>query len=313
MLAGIHKSRITFPYAALKGWEWPVVDIVGERPGPRLAVIAGVHVNETSSIDATIRLQRTISPSSLRGRISIMPIVNLPAVSKWSQYVCPLDGKNINFSFPGRADGTFAEAMACAILNDWAADADVLVDLHGGDLCEEVAHFMVLQCTGDREFDEKAVAHARCFDAELIVKLDPSNMHKPARSCSGRALRGQHAAFAEAGRIGLIEEESVLYHYEGVLRLAGLMGMLDDTPPLRRAPVIANQYIWVPAPTSAVYRYRVEAGQKVEKGMMLAKAENTYGESIGGVVAPADGYILWTLTHALVEEGNFIMGLAVPE
>src|SRR5262245_31569063 len=168
---GVHRSQLTFPYPALEGWSWPALDIVGQKPGPRLAVMAGIHVNETSSIEAAIRLQKAITPSALAGRISIIPIINLPAVPHRSQYVCPLDNKNINFSFPGRRDGTFAEAMAYAILNDWAADADVLVDLHGGDLCERVAHFMVVQCTGDDEFDRRALSLALSFDAELVVSL----------------------------------------------------------------------------------------------------------------------------------------------
>jgi uncharacterized protein len=308
---GVHRSSITFPYPALSGWRWPAVDIVGRRAGPRLAVMAGVHVNEVSSIEAIIRLQRAIDPSELSGRISIIPILNLPAVPERSQYVCPLDNKNINFSFPGRPEGTFAEAIAHAILNDWAADADVLVDLHGGDLCETVSHFMVVQCSGNPDFDDTALAYARCFDAQVIVRLSPSHMQIAGRSCTGRALRGQHAAFAEAGQIGLIEERNVAFHLEGVLRLAAHLGMIPSAPPRRREPVVADKYVWIPAPADALYRYRVEAGQKVAKGMVLATGEDTCGAGLAEVLAPEDGYILWTLTHPLVQRDSFIMGLAV--
>src|SRR3546814_3561237 len=47
---------------------------------------------------------------------------------------------------------SFSEALADALLNEWAADADVLIELHGGDLCEDVAPFTVLQLTGDARF-----------------------------------------------------------------------------------------------------------------------------------------------------------------
>jgi uncharacterized protein len=50
MEAGLHKTELTFDYPALAGWRWPAVEIVGQKPGPRLAIIAGIHVNETSSI-----------------------------------------------------------------------------------------------------------------------------------------------------------------------------------------------------------------------------------------------------------------------
>ena len=306
---GFHKQQLTFDYPALAGWSWPTLDIVGQRPGPRLAVIAGIHVNETSSIEAAIRLQRAVAPADLRGRISIMPVVNLPAIPLWSQYVCPLDGKNINFSFPGRPDGTFAEAVAHALLTDWAGDADCFVDLHGGDLCETVAHFTVCQTRGEAAFDARNLELARCFDAELIVRLDPSHLEAPGRSCTARAASGRHAAFAEAGRIGLIEEDNVAFHFEGVLRIAKLLGMIAEAPPPRREPEIVGRYHWVPAPVDGFYRYRVKAGQKVALGSVLAVAENTYGEPVAQVLAPADGWILWTLTHAFVTKDSFVMGV----
>ncbi|HXP74141.1 MAG TPA: succinylglutamate desuccinylase/aspartoacylase family protein [Stellaceae bacterium] len=306
---GIHKYELTFPYPSLAGWRWPVVDIVGQRPGPRLAVIAGVHVNETSSIEAAIRLQRAFAPAALTGRLSIIPIVNLPAVPLRTQYVCPLDDKNINFSFSGQPDGTFAEAIAWALLEDWARDADCFVDMHGGDLCENVAHFTVAQMIGDAAFDARNLDLAKCFDAQIVARLDPSHLRQPARSCTGRAQRRQAAAFAEGGRIGLIEEENVAYHVEGVQRIARYLGMIADAAPKRRQPAIIDRYLWIEAPVDGLYRYAVEPAQKVAKGTVLATAENTYGETLATVTAPEDGHVLWRITHALAPKGSFIVGL----
>jgi predicted deacylase len=308
---GIHKCELTFPYPSLDGWRWPAIDIVGQRPGPHLAVIAGVHVNETSSIEAAIRLQRAFAPADLKGRLSIIPVVNLPAVPLRTQYVCPLDEKNINFSFPGRPDGTFAEAIAWALLNDWARDADCFVDMHGGDLCENVAHFTVAQMVGDAEFDACNLDLAKCFDPQIVARLDPSHLKQPARSCTSRAQRRQHAAFAEGGRIGLIEEDNVAYHFAGVQRIANYLGMIETAPPKRREPTMIGRYLWVEAPVDGVYRYAVEPAQRVTKGAILAVAENTYGEALATVKAPEDGHILWRITHALAPQGSFILGLGV--
>lgn len=308
---GISSEEIVWPYPALSGWSWESVEIVGAQPGPRLAIIAGVHVNETSSIEAALRLQSLLDPVTLRGRVSILPLTNLPAVPHWSQYVCPLDGKNINFSFPGRPDGSFSEALAHALLNDWAHDADCLVDMHGGDLCEEVAHFTVSQRTGDAAFDARNLAIASCFDSQLIVQLDPSHIEAPGRSCTGRAGRRQHAAFSEAGRWGLIEEDNVLFHVEGVLRLAKLLGMIDDAPAPRRAPLLVDRYLWVPAPQAAFYRYRVKPGCNVSRGTVIAEGFDMRNRKVAEAVAPSDGHVLWTLTHALVARDQFIAGIGV--
>src|SRR5437588_9146940 len=106
---GIFRGELSFDAPALHGYRFPCVDIIGQQPGPRLCITAGVHVNEVSSIEAAIRLQCFFKPAMLRGSVSIIPVVNQPALPVYTQYTCPVDGKNINFSFPGRPDGSFTE------------------------------------------------------------------------------------------------------------------------------------------------------------------------------------------------------------
>jgi predicted deacylase len=150
---------------------------------------------------------------------------------------------------------------------------------------------------------------AQCFDADIIAKLDPSFLEQPARSCTGRAKRRQTAAFAEAGRIGLIEERNVAFHFEGVMRIANLLGIIEKAPPRRRAPQVITRYLWVAAPANGIYRYAVEPAEKVSKGALLATVEDVYGERIGEVTAPADGLVLWRITHALATKDSFVVGL----
>src|SRR5690606_32682199 len=55
---GIFQGEIEFSNPTLRDYRWPVCEIAGRRAGPKLCVTAGVHVNEVSSIEAAIRLQR---------------------------------------------------------------------------------------------------------------------------------------------------------------------------------------------------------------------------------------------------------------
>ena len=150
---------------------------------------------------------------------------------------------------------------------------------------------------------------AQCFDAEIVARLDPSFLDRPARSCTGRARLDQHAAFAEAGRIGLIEEDNVAYHFDGVLRVAKLLGMIDKAPAKEREAEIIDRYLWIKAPADGFYRYKIEPGDKVAKGALLASVENTHGDPIAMVTAPEDGLILWRITHALATKDSFVVGL----
>jgi uncharacterized protein len=311
--AGLRRGTLTFDNPRLRDWQWPMVEIRGARPGPHLCVMAGMHVNEVSSIEAAVQLQRRISPAQLRGSIAILPILNLPAVPGRVQYVCPIDGRNINFSFPGRADGSFSEALADAVLGEWAAEAEVLIDLHGGDLCENVAKFSICQMTGDRRHDETALALARCFDAEIIAALDPAEMAAPGRACTGRARAGRQAVMAEAGANGILDPVAIAYHLDGVLNVMTLLGMVDGPPiPAIRDQVVTRRYLWIEAPRPGLLHARAEPGMRVAQGQILARIVDILGDEIAQIRAPAAGLVLWRINHGMAGEGEKVFGLGLP-
>lgn len=304
-------SQRIFHSPVLQGWEWTTHEICASEPGPHLCVMAGIHVNEVSSIEAALQLIDRFKQTLWRGSISIMPVANPPALPFRSQHVCPIDGKNINFSFPGDHLGTFSEALADALLNEWAVEADCLIDLHGGDLCENVARFTVAPMSGDVEFDRFNLALAEAFGPDIIVQLQPDQLHQPGRSCSGRARQRKYAAFAEAGANGLIDKESVAFHRDGVLRVAELFGMLVvPEAAAHKEAFLAQEYHWVRAEADGWCSYAVEPGQQVERGQLLAWITDYAGNRRREILSPADGRLLWRCTHAVVTTSTDLMGIA---
>src|ERR1041385_1664661 len=79
----------------------PMWLINGVGEGPTLVVTAGIHAAEYASIAAALELGRSLDPASLSGRVIVVPIVDIPAFSARSIYICPLDGKNPNRVFLG--------------------------------------------------------------------------------------------------------------------------------------------------------------------------------------------------------------------
>lgn len=92
----------------------PMWLINGDEAGPTLVVTGGVHGAEYASIAAALEFGRSLEPRGLRGRVVVVPVLNLPGFAARSIYVCPLDGKNPNRVFPGDEGGTGSEQMA-----DW--------------------------------------------------------------------------------------------------------------------------------------------------------------------------------------------------
>ncbi|MGA8900908.1 MAG: succinylglutamate desuccinylase/aspartoacylase family protein, partial [Bradyrhizobium sp.] len=102
----------------------------GNVDGPTLVVTGGVHAAEYASIAAALEFGRSLDPANLRGRVIVVPVMNMPAFTARSIYVCPLDGRNLNRVFPGDASGTASEQIADWVFRNVISRADYYVDLH---------------------------------------------------------------------------------------------------------------------------------------------------------------------------------------
>lgn len=312
--SGIFRGQVRFDNPRLADYSWPLCEIRGRQPGPRLCVSAGVHVNEVSSIEAAVRLQRLFDPEAMRGSVSIIPLVNQPAAYKFCEYICPVDGKNINFSFPGNSGGTFSEALCDAIMNEWCAAADCYVDMHGGDLREKVSRFVMYQHTTNKEMSSMGKRLAMCFDAEIVVGLPQVYLNDPGRPPTGFARHNRLALMSEAGGNGLLDEGAISFHVEGVLNIARTLGIIG-TPlsPFRNARVLCDDYLWVQCPVDGEFHAEVEPGERVMKGQRLGTIRNLFGEALADINAPEAGLLLWRVTHPSILKRSSMLAVAVEE
>ena len=214
----------------LARYQWPYFSIVGAASGPTFLVTAGIHAAEYTGIEAAIRLGRTIDPADVRGTIIIVPLLNRPGFYERSIYVNPEDNDNMNRVFPGRPDGTWSERFAHHFLNDVIAGANYAIDLHAGDMIEDLVPFVgyrrdgpgggrsdgaadarrVRRCLGHQDAAERRACRAalrRCRPARRLG--DPGRVRplRPAGRGGGpapRRRRPQHPADARhpGGRAG---------------------------------------------------------------------------------------------------------------
>src|SRR5438105_1700430 len=124
---------IEIPAAADAGTQIPVTTVYGARPGPVLALIAGNHGYEYPPILALQEFRALVDPSRISGTIVMVHVANMPSFLGRTVYFSPVDGKNLNRVYPGRADGTVSERIALAITKEVIEKADYVLDLHCGD------------------------------------------------------------------------------------------------------------------------------------------------------------------------------------
>ena len=90
----------------------PITVFQGSMDGPVLGITAGVHGYEYAPILAGQQLIKKINSSELSGTIILVQIANVGSFLGRSPYTNPMDDKNLNRVFPGKADGTITERIA---------------------------------------------------------------------------------------------------------------------------------------------------------------------------------------------------------
>jgi hypothetical protein len=285
----------------------PFVDVQGAGDGPHLTVIAGIHGTEYTSISAARRFARSLDPAAVSGRITVVPLINLPSFWARSPFVLPQDGKNLNRCFPGDPDGTAAEVLAHAVFTAFIEPTEILLDLHAGDLPEALEPFVL--------YDESPVeATAR----ELAIAYGHGHVVRQTRAArtvggstsAAAADLGKPAIIAESGQCGILDEASVLRHLAGLANVTALLGLLPGPKP---TPVQTREYEgwhWLTTPVAGWWEPAVEVGEEVVEGGLLGTVTDLLGDGRHEVLSPGPGVPLFITSSPAVVADGLLIGVA---
>jgi uncharacterized protein len=288
-------------------WELPATVIRGATPGPTLAVVAGIHAAEYCSIEAAIRLGRMTDPRGLAGTLVILPLVNTPGFYERSLYINPRDGRNINRSFPGNANGSPAERVTHFLMTELIEGSDAFLDLHGGDLVESLVPFTVYCETGDLAVDARSRELADAYDLAYVLATPADGI--PGSSYSAAAALKIPAIIAEVGQQGIYEQDSVKAHLRGLRNVLVNLKMLDGTEERRNTPQRLKRSAWMYASTAATYHPVVRVGEHVQEGSFIGHLRDVFGETVEELHAPATGTVLFLVTSLAVRRGDPLLAI----
>jgi predicted deacylase len=286
----------------------PYFEIQGRGDGPRLTVVAGVHGTEYTSIAAAREWASDLREDELSGQVTVVPVVNLPAFWARSPFVVPLDGKNLNCSFPGRADGSAAERLAAAVTENLIAGSDYLLDLHAGDLPEALEPFTL--------YDESPVADrarelALAYGLGHVVRQAAANRTVGGSTSAVAADLGIPAITAESGQCGILDRASVDRHLRGLRNVARSLGLTAGAVEQFPAPVEHDSWVWLRTEAAGWWQPVVDTGQDVDEGALLGTVAPILGGEPTQIHAPAAGVPLFITSSPAVTTDGLLMGLAL--
>lgn len=320
--------------------EMPVGVIDGNSPGPIFTVVAGVHGAEYAPIAASHQLFREISPEVVKGQVRFAFIANLPAFRSRKLFLNPIDGKNLNRSFPGNSQGSHTEALANLISEEIIKGSDYLVDLHSGDLIEDLVPFVIVNPTSDKEAWGKRVALAACYPTDYVLAPSPDRggWSSAGTTFSCAESYGAVSCMVEAGGKGQLDQGCVSLMVRGTLNAMRWAGVLNTetmgaTPGLvESAGILENTYAReageprngcrkvqqrlaglypVTSKCGGFFLPAVKVGQTVEAGDILGTVYDCFGEAVEHARAEKDGIAILVASSPVVEEGGTLVSIGV--
>ena len=250
---------------------------IGDGRGPTALVTAGNHGDEHEGQIIARRLIRELDPERVRGRLIVVPALNYPAVLEDSR-VSPIDGGNMNRSYPGDAGGTPTFAIAHYVETVLLPMCDAALDLHSGGKTSEYMPCAYLVTGGDSDLMEAKIDAVKAFGAPVTTVVSATS---DSRSLSGAADRHAVASLAtELGGGGTLGLDALEVGDSGTRRWLAHVGLLDPELAPPAAPTrflrVRGRGDFVAAPMDGLFEPRVRLGDAVKAG------------DLAGIVHPVD-------------------------
>ncbi|WP_160114551.1 succinylglutamate desuccinylase/aspartoacylase family protein [Aquimarina sp. AU474] len=292
----------------------PVTVFHGSKSGPVLGITAGIHGYEYPPILAAQQLNQKIDPKQLSGTIILVQIANVPAFLGRSPFLNPLDGKNLNRSFPGKPNGSITERLAHSITSKIIARSDFFVDMHAGDAPEDLRPYNAwYHSDAFPEVSQKGrdMALAMGYDYSIIFNIPKERFKKPSLYCSQEAFhRKIPSVDIECGRMGIPDKTETDRIVNGMLSLLVHLQMMDSKKQSTSIkPIIIAKRFTIKSKSTGLFYTEKKAGDLVKKGELVGYITNFFGKKLEDIKAEQNGMILYMIGTPPINKGETIMNI----
>lgn len=281
----------------------PVVVVHGRHDGPTVWLDAAVHGDEVNGVEIIRRVLEQLDPKVLRGTVLAVPVVNALGFLNGSRYLP--DRRDLNRSFPGSARGSLAGRIARLFMVEIVERCSVGIDLHTGS--DHRTNLPQIRADLD---DPETLRLAHAF-------APPAMIHSSTRDGSLRQAgtdTGATVLLYEGGEAWRFGETPIRVGVSGILRVFAALDMIDDSEaPDAQAPIVCRGSTWSRARKSGIASVWVSLGDQVAKGQPIGRVHDSFGRRLGQITARSDGIVVGLNLDPIVNQGDALVHIAVPE
>jgi N2-acetyl-L-2,4-diaminobutanoate deacetylase len=290
--------------------------VIANGKGPTVILEGGNHGDEYEGPIVISELIRDLHPGDISGRLILMPANNVHAVVA-GQRTSPVDGLNLNRTFPGNPAGTITEQISAFMAQEIFPRGDAFLDLHSGGSSLDLLPSAVIEPSDDPALLSKNIAAATAFDAPVTIVIPNLGDPRTATACACRA--GLITIGTELGGGGTVSPEGVAICRRGVRNVLAHLGVMAPSQPEpqrsdHRILEMPNAQSYVYATMDGIFESFHPLGTEVRVGEPAGRIHCTWDHARQPVTLyyAADGLLYGRRQPGRVRPGNCCVVVGSP-
>lgn len=277
----------------------PILIARGAEDGPVLGLNAALHGNELNGINVIQKLFADLDATRLKGTVIGVLVANIPGVLLGQRRFN--DNFDLNRQAPGNENGSPSSIYIYRLIDRVLRHMDYLIDLHttgeGKQNCFHVRADMN---------DTTTAKLAGLQNAEIILhsEADTSSLRG---YCSSIGIR----SITQELRDPLVFQHDVIADSIcGIQNVMIELGMVDGEMRLtNQNTLLCRRSRWTRSDEGGILMVLPELLDRVEKGEVVARIRNIFGEVMKEFEAPVSGLVIAKNVNPICQTGMGIMNI----
>lgn len=287
------------------------IAVITNGDGPTVLLIGGNHGDEFEGPVALRRLVHELDAADVQGRVIVVPGLNHAALGV-GRRLSPIDGGNLNRSFPGDPTGTTTQRIADYVYRELVTRADIVLDLHSGGASMVFEPMIATHELTDPAQAAATAEYIKVFGtplAAIVAEPDPLGLLDAAVESLGKIfltteIRGGRAISAHTAEVA----------HRGVVNTLKQAGVLDGPPKYDSEPTFVRMVDEGTslAPISGLFEPLVETGDDVAAESVVARVHHLDDLAVEPtrIYAGTDGVVVMRHLPGLIHTGDPALAVA---
>lgn len=300
------------------GWATVFIPIIVIRngAGPTALMFGGNHGDEYEGPVTLHNLARSLEPSDVRGRLILVPSLNLPA-SMAGTRLSPIDGMNMNRAFPGQPTGSLTSQIAHYVSSTLMPLANLVVDIHSGGRSMHFLASVNMHRVSDNAQMQAMLEAGQAWGAPYVFiyrDVAGSGLLPSYAESLGKVTLGTE--LGSASQFGVDMLRIAATGVRNVLALRGMLPKHTATIPAQPPQIVASELRedYVMAPADGIFEPFVELGDPIQNnqtiGQMHFITQPTWPPQ--PVLAHSEGILFSRRAFPLTKQGECVAVIARP-